>query len=133
MRFVRWLLVLPLVLGSVYAAVLLGLLLFRYSDRLCRSLGFSDAYCTVTWYPAAELVITSLCASVALLFAVRLPAFVAPSSKRAAAIAGALVSLPIVVWVLVVLAFPLFLPGVFAVLAGLFAIHRASRQDAAAT
>jgi len=133
MRLVRWLLVIPLAFAGVYAAVLLGFLLFRASDRLCRSLGFSEAHCTITWYPTAEIIVTSLCAAVALFLAVRLPSFVAPSSKRAVAIAGALVSLPIVVWVLVVLAFPLFFPGVFAVLAGVFANHRVYRQYAAAS
>ncbi len=132
MRLVRWLLVMPLAFASVYVAVLLGFLLFRFSDRLCRLLAFSDAHCTVTWYPAAEIVVTSLCAAVALYLAVRLPALVAPSNKRAAAISGALVSLPIVTWVLVVLAYPLFVPIAFAALVGLFAIHRVARQYAAA-
>lgn len=133
MRFVRWLLVIPLALGSVYAAVLLGLVLLRFSNRLCRSLGLSEGHCEVTWYPTAEYIVTSLCSAVALLLAVRLSAFVAPSSKRAAAVAGALVSLPIVIWVLVVLAFPLVLPVVFSVLAGLLAIHRVSRRYVEAT
>lgn len=132
MRLVRWLLVLPLALGSVYAAVILGVLLLRYSDRACRVLGFSDAYCRVAWYPMAEVVVTSLCASVALFLAARLPAFVAPSGKRAVAIAGALVGLLAVAWILVMLAFPLFIPGACAVLAGLFAVYRVFRQHAAA-
>ncbi len=123
MWLVRWLLVVPLALGSVYAAVLLGLLLLRMSDHLCRSLGLSESLCMVTWYPAAEIIVASVCGAFALLLATILSALVAPSNKRAVAIAGALVSLPIAIWILVVLAFPLFFPVLFSVLAGLLAVR----------
>jgi len=123
MRIVRWLLVVPLALGSVYAAVLLGLFLLRMSDRLCRSLGLSESLCMVTWYPAAEIIVASVCGAFALLLAAILPALVAPSNKKAVAIAGALVSLPIAIWILVVLAFPLFFPVLFSALAGLLAVR----------
>jgi len=59
-----------------------------------------------------------------------LPALVAPSHKQAAAIAGTLVSLPIAVWILVVLAFPLFLPVLISVLAALLAIRWVFRRYA---
>lgn len=123
MWIVRWLLVVPLALGSVYAAVLLGLFLLRLSDRLCRSLGLSESLCMVTWYPAAEIIVASVCGAFALLLAAILPALAAPSNKRAVAIAGALVSLPIAIWILVVLAFPLFFPVLFSALAGLLAVR----------
>ena len=123
MWIVRWLLVVPLALGSVYAAVLLGLFLLRMSDRLCRALGLSESLCMVTWYPAAEIIVASVCGAFALLLAAILPALVAPSNKRAVAIVGALVCLPIAIWILVVLAFPLFFPVLFSALAGLLAVR----------
>lgn len=133
MRLVRWLLVIPLALCSVYAAVGLGFFLLRMSDRLCRSLGFAESLCAVTWYPAAELFVTSVCGAVAMLLAALLPALVAPSNKRAVAIGGVLISLPIATWTLVVLAFPLVLPLVFSALAALLAVRWVFRQYAAAT
>ena len=123
MWLVRWLLVVPLALGSVYAAVILGLFLLRMSDRLCSALGLSESMCMVTWYPAAEIIVASVCGAFALLLAAILPALVAPSNKRAVAIAGAMVSLPIAIWILVVLAFPLFFPVLFSALAGLLAVR----------
>jgi hypothetical protein len=95
----------------------------RMSDHLCRSLGLSESLCMVTWYPAAEIIVASVCGAFALLLAAILPALVAPSNKRAVAIAGALVSLPIAIWILVVLAFPLFFPVLFSALAGLLAVR----------
>ncbi len=131
MSLIRWLLVVPLAIGSVYAAVLLGMLLLRVSDLLCHALPLSDALCMVTWYPVAEIIVASLCGAFASLFASVLPALVAPSHKQAAAIAGTLVSLPIAVWILVVLAFPLFLPMLTSVLAALLAIRWVFRRHAA--
>ena len=133
MWLMRWLLVVPLALGSVYAAVLLGLLLLRMSDHLCHSLGLSESLCMVTWYPVAEIIVASVCGAFALLLATILPALVAPSNKRVVAIAGALVSLPIAIWILVVLAFPLFFPVLFSALAGLLAVRWVSWRYAGAT
>ncbi len=131
MWLIRWLLVVPLAIGSVYAAVLLGMLLLRVSDLLCHALRLSDALCMVTWYPVAEVIVVSVCGAFASLLAAILPAVVAPSHKQAAAIAGTLVSLPIAVWILVVLAFPLFLPALISVLAALLAIRWVFRRYAA--
>jgi hypothetical protein len=131
MSLIRWLLVVPLAFGSVYAALLLGMLLLRMSDFLCHALRLSDALCMVTWYPVAEIIVVSVCGAFASLFAAILPALVAPSHKQAAAIAGTLVSLPIAVWILVVLAFPLFLPVLTSVLAALLAIRWVFRRHAA--
>jgi hypothetical protein len=131
MWLIRWLLVVPLAIGSVYAAVLLGMLLLRVSDLLCHALRLSDALCMVTWYPVAEIIVASVCGAFASLFAAILSALVAPSYKQAAAIAGTLVSLPIAVWILVVLAFPLFLPVLTSVLAALLAIRWVFRRYAA--
>jgi len=86
-------------------------------------LGLSESLCMVTWYPAAEIIVASVCGAFALLLAAILPALAAPSNKRAVAIAGALVSLPIAIWILVVLAFPLFFPALFSALAGLLAVR----------
>jgi len=133
MWLVRWLLVVPLALGSVYAAVLLGLLLLRMSDALCHALGLSESLCMVTWYPVAETIVASVCGAFALLFATILPALVAPSNKRAVAIGGALVSLPIVILILVVLAFPLFFPVLCSALAALLAVRWVSQRLAGAT
>lgn len=123
MWLIRWLLVVPLAFGSVYAAVLIGMLLLRMSDLLCHALQLSDALCMVTWYPVAEIIVASVCGAFASLLAAILPALAAPSHEKAVAIAGTLVSLPITVWILVVLAFPLFLPVLFSVLAALLAIR----------
>jgi len=123
MWLIRWLLVVPLAFGSVYAAVLLGMFLLRMSDLLCHALRLSDALCMITWYPVAEIIVASVCGAFASLLAAILPALVAPSHEKAVAIAGTLVSLPISVWILVVLAFPLFLPVLFSALAALLAIR----------
>jgi cobalamin synthase len=101
------------------------------SDLLCHALRLSDALCMVTWYPVAEIIVVSVCGAFASLLAAILPALVAPSHKQAAAIAGTLVSLPIAVWILVVLAFPLLLPVLISVLAALWAIRWVFRRYAA--
>ena len=133
LRVVRWLLVVPLALGSVCAAVVLGLFLLRLSDRLCRALGFSEAQCVVTWLPVAEVVVTSVCGVVALLLAALLPAAAAPSGKRAVAIGGVLVGLPLAIWVLVVLAFPLAVSLAFSTLASVLAVGWVWRRHPATT
>lgn len=130
MWLMRWLLVAPLMLGGVWAAVFLGFLLFGASSHLCSALKFSEATCMVTWYPLAETIVVSICGIAASLSAILLPAAAAPTNKRAIAITGALVSLVAATWILVMLAYPLAVPLGFAVAAALLAVRRVSRQHA---
>jgi hypothetical protein len=132
-HLLRWLLVLPLVLGGVYVALFVGFYLMRGSDQLCRWLGSPESVCVLGWNPVAETIVAAIGAVIAVLLGVLVPASVAPSSNVAVAVAGALVNLTLALAIIVVLAFPVPLAALSSSLVAVLAVRTVSRRQAKAT
>jgi hypothetical protein len=132
-HLLRWLLVLPLMLGGVYVAFFVGFYLMRGSDQLCRLLGLPESVCVLSWNPVAEAIVAAIGGVIAVLLGVLVPASVAPSGNVAVAVAGALVSLTLALAIIVVLAFPVPLAALSSTLVAVLAVRYVSGRLARAT
>lgn len=128
MRYLRWLLVLPLLLACIYAGVVLGMLILRQVLHLCGAQLQPGLLCTEPWYPAAETAVAAVCAALAVFAGVLLAAAAAPSHKRVVAAACAFVGVAAVIAILILLVFSLLAPVAAAIAAGALASWLAVRH-----
>ena len=78
----RWLAVIPAAFMGFFAAVALGLVIWRSLDAFCPAAENFEGFCSAPWYDEAITLALCVCAGVAAFLVVTLSAWTAPAHRR---------------------------------------------------